>query len=151
VTSEALTVGTWIDVFRPKHVPSRGSASFSSAIPQSSPPPTSWILAPGSSPLIVTILSQNSVFKSLEPPHIWAAMHSGYAFKLSRMSVLFSDLQKFAIVTVAASTCVQALAQTSDPQSNTQGQSPADADDQQLSRVTVTGYIVPRVGGARNR
>jgi iron complex outermembrane receptor protein len=73
-------------------------------------------------------------------------MHSGYAFKLSRMSVLFSDLQKFVIIAVAASTCIQALAQTSDPQSDTQGQSPADADDQQLSRVTVTGYIVPRIG-----
>jgi iron complex outermembrane recepter protein len=62
------------------------------------------------------------------------------------MSVLFSHLQKFAITTVAASTCIQALAQASDPQSNTQGQSPTDVDDQQLSRVTVTGYIVPRIG-----
>jgi iron complex outermembrane recepter protein len=73
-------------------------------------------------------------------------MHPGYAFKLSRMSVLFSNLQKFVIITVAASTCIQALAETSDPQSNAQGQSPADADDQQPSRVTVTGYIVPRIG-----
>ena len=67
-------------------------------------------------------------------------------FRLSRMSVLFSDLQKFAITTVVASAWIQALAQASDPQSNTQGQSPTDVDDQQLSRVTVTGYIVPRIG-----
>jgi iron complex outermembrane recepter protein len=94
----------------------------------------------------VTILSQNSGFNRFERAHIPAAMHPGYAFKLSRMSVLFSNLQKFVIITVAASTCIQALAETSDPQSNAQGQSPADADDQQLSRVTVTGYIVPRIG-----
>jgi hypothetical protein len=124
----------------------RAGARPKTGAPPDAWPPKSWILAPNSSPLIVTILSQNSIFKGLEPPHIWAAMHPGYAFKLSRMSVLFSDLQKFAIMTVAASTFVQSLAQSSDPQSNTQGQSPADADDQPLSRVTVTGYIVPRIG-----
>jgi iron complex outermembrane recepter protein len=73
-------------------------------------------------------------------------MHSGYAFKLSRLSVLFSDLQKFVFITVAASTCIQALAQDPAPQSNSPGRSPADADDQKLGQMTVTGYIVPRIG-----
>lgn len=60
--------------------------------------------------------------------------------------MLFSDLQKFVIITVAASTCIQALAQDPAPQSNSPGRSPADADDQKLGQMTVTGYIVPRIG-----
>jgi hypothetical protein len=73
-------------------------------------------------------------------------MHLDYAFKLSRMSVLVSGLQKFGIITILVSSCSLALAQATAPESTAQGRSPADADDQQLGRVTVTGYIVPRIG-----
>ena len=100
---------------------------------------------------IVTILSQNSGFKTREPDPIWAAMRLGYPFKLSRMSVLSSDLQKLFITALALTSWSLALAQATAPDptapdSNAPGRSPADADDQQLGQMTVTGYIVPRIG-----
>src|SRR5258708_35490456 len=76
-------------------------------------------------------------------------MHLSYAFKLSRMSVLVSGLQKPVLIAVLIlSWCRLATAQVPLPESAGQGRSPADADDQTqpLSRVTVTGYIVPRIG-----
>jgi iron complex outermembrane receptor protein len=73
-------------------------------------------------------------------------MHLSYAFKLLRMSVLLSGLQKLAIIIALLSTWQLASAQLAVPQSHTPGQSPADADDQQIGQVTVTGYIVPRIG-----
>ena len=74
-------------------------------------------------------------------------MHVSPHFKLSRMLVLISGLQKLAtIVVVLAGSCYLATAQTPPPDSAAQGLSPADADDQPMSRVTVTGYIVPRTG-----
>ena len=60
--------------------------------------------------------------------------------------MLVSGLQKFGIITILVSSCSLALAQATAPESTAQGRSPADADDQQLGRVTVTGYIVPRIG-----
>jgi iron complex outermembrane receptor protein len=62
------------------------------------------------------------------------------------MSVLVSYLKRFVVLMVAALSGPLALAQMTDRQSNAQGQSPADPADQPLSRVTVTGYIVPRIG-----
>src|SRR5258708_12607748 len=76
-------------------------------------------------------------------------MHLSYAFKLSRMSVLVSGLQKPVLIAVLIlSWCHLATAQVPLPESAGQGRSPADADDQPqaISRVTVTGYIVPRIG-----
>jgi iron complex outermembrane recepter protein len=73
-------------------------------------------------------------------------MRSGYPFKLSRMPVLLYDLQKFLVITVAVSSCQLALAQATAPDPPDPGRSPADADAQPLSQVTVTGYLVPRIG-----
>src|SRR5258708_31343764 len=76
-------------------------------------------------------------------------MHLSYAFKLSRMSVLVCGLQKPVLIALLIlSWCRLATAQVPSPESAAQGRSPADADDQPqaISRVTVTGYIVPRIG-----
>src|SRR5260370_29126638 len=76
-------------------------------------------------------------------------MHLSCASKLSRMSVLVSGLQKPVLIAVLILCCCRlATAQVRLPDSAGQGRSPADADDQTqpLSRVTVTGYIVPRIG-----
>jgi iron complex outermembrane receptor protein len=75
-------------------------------------------------------------------------MHLSCASKLSWMSVLVSGLQKLVIITILiAGPCPVALAQVPSSESTGQGLSPADADDQgPLSRLTVTGYVVPRIG-----
>src|ERR1700722_9275111 len=97
---------------------------------------------------IVTRLSHNSVVTDPANLVYRAAMHLSYAFKLLRMSVLISGLQRLAIAAaVIAAYCSVALAQVPSSESTGQGLSPADADDQgPLSRVTVTGYVVPRIG-----
>jgi iron complex outermembrane receptor protein len=60
--------------------------------------------------------------------------------------VSVSNLRKLGIIIVVVLSGQLASAQVPSAQSTTQGQSSADADDQQLSRVTVTGYVVPRIG-----
>src|SRR5258708_16751908 len=75
-------------------------------------------------------------------------MHLSYAFKLSRMSVLVSGLQKPVLIALLIlSWCRLATAQVPSPESAAQGRSPADADDQPqaISHLTVTGDIVPRI------
>ena len=95
----------------------------------------------------MTNLSQNFFVRGPPDPLYEGAMGPGYQFKLSRMSVFFASLQKVVLIALAASTGHLAWAQVDSSGATPQGRSPADADDQQpLRGVTVTGYVVPRIG-----
>jgi iron complex outermembrane recepter protein len=67
------------------------------------------------------------------------------------MSVLTSNLKKLLIIAVALTSWSLAPAQATAPaptapDPNVPDQSPADPNDQPLNQVTVTGYIIPRIG-----